>query len=72
VTERVRLRWISPRRTLYLFTPADGRQAHSLSPQTLRGYLRSGRMQPVESVPLFERAVHAVMQDLQGAAVGAQ
>ncbi len=71
VTERVRLRWISPRKTLYLFTPADGRQAHSLSPETLRGYLRSGRMQPVESVPLFERAVHAVMQDLQGAAVGA-
>jgi len=72
VTERVRLRWISPRKTLYLFTPADGRQAHSLSPETLRGYLRSGRMQPVESVPLFDRAVHAVMQDLQGAAVGAQ
>lgn len=72
VTERVRLRWVSPRKTLYLFTPADGRQAHSLSPETLRGYLRSGRMQPVESVPLFDRAVHAVMQDLQGAAVGAQ
>lgn len=71
MTERVRLRWISPRKTLYLFTPADGRQAHSLSPETLRGYLRTGRMQPVESVPLFERAVHAVMQDLQGAAVGA-
>ncbi len=72
VTERVRLRWISPRKTLYLFTPADGQQAHSLSPETLRGYLRTGRIQPVESVPLFERAVHAVMQDLQDAAVGAR
>lgn len=70
VTERVRLRWISPRKTLYLFTPADGKQAHSLSPDSLRGYLRTGRIQPVESVPLFERAVHAVMQDLQGAAAG--
>ncbi len=71
VTERVRLRWISPRKTLYLFTPADGRQANSPSPEALRGYLRAGRIQPIESVPLFERAVYAVVQDLQGATASA-
>jgi Protein of unknown function (DUF1631) len=61
----VRLRWISPRKSLYLFTPADGALAHSLAPETLRAYVRAGRVRPVESQPLFERAVNAVMHDLQ-------
>jgi hypothetical protein len=68
VTERVRLRWISPMQTLYLFTPADGSRAHSLAPKTMRSYLRSGGLRPVESAPLFDRAVHGVMLDLQHAA----
>jgi hypothetical protein len=67
VTERVRLRWISPRKSLYLFTPADGTLAHSLAPETLRAYVRAGRLRPVETQPLFERAVNAVMHDLQAA-----
>lgn len=67
VVERVRLRWISPRKSLYLFTPADGALAHSLAPETLRAYVRAGRLRPVESQPLFERAVNAVMHDLQAA-----
>ncbi len=66
--ERVRLRWVSPRKTLYLFTPADGRRAHSLSPETLRAYLGNGDLQPVEAEPLFARAVHGIVADLQHAA----
>lgn len=65
VTERVRLRWVSPLRKLYLFTPADGARAHSLAPDALRALVRKGELRPVEPAPLFDRAVHGVMLDLQ-------
>ena len=68
VVERVQLRWVSPRKTLYLFMPAERRSGHSLSPESLRAYLRSGDLAPVESEPLFDRAVLDVVQDLQRAA----
>jgi hypothetical protein len=70
-TDRVRLRWVSPRKTLYLFTPADGRRAHSLSPETLRAYLGNGDLLPVEAEPLFARAVNGIVADLQHAAQAA-
>ncbi len=65
VMERVQLRWVSPRRTLYLFMPAENRSGHSLSPQSLRAFLRSGDLAEVEAEPLFERAVHDVVVGLQ-------
>jgi hypothetical protein len=68
VTERVRLRWISPRQTLYLFTPADGRQAHSVAPDALREYLRRRELLPVEAEPLFERVVRGMANELQQSA----
>lgn len=68
VGERVQLRWVSPHKTLYLFTPAHGTSAHSLSPDAITGMLLSGKLRPVESAPLFQRAVDDVMHDLQGAA----
>lgn len=71
VTERVQLRWISPRKTLYLFMPADGRTGHSLSPESLRAFLRAGDLGPVEAEPLFERAVTDVVQGLQQVAPAA-
>lgn len=64
--ERVRLRWISPRRSFYLFADAKSGAAHSLSPDVARSYVRSGRLRPVESRPLFERVVGAIMQELGG------
>ncbi|MDQ3188512.1 MAG: DUF1631 domain-containing protein, partial [Pseudomonadota bacterium] len=64
-TERVRLRWISPRRNFYLFTSADTGKAHSLAPLILRGYVRAGRMKTAESAPLFERVVGDMMRELQ-------
>lgn len=68
--ERVQLRWISLRRTLYLFTPAQGERSHSLAPEAMRAHLRSGDLLPVESAPLFERAVQGMMVRLQNAADG--
>ncbi|MEP6609587.1 MAG: DUF1631 family protein, partial [Burkholderiaceae bacterium] len=64
-TERVRLRWISPRRNFYLFTSADTGKAHSLAPLILRGYVRAGRIRTAEKAPLFERMVDGMMRDLQ-------
>jgi hypothetical protein len=65
-TERVRLRWISPRRNFYLFTSAETGKAHSLAPLILRGYVRAGRIKAAEKAPLFERVVGDLMRDLKG------
>ncbi len=62
--ERVRLRWISPRRNFYLFTSAETGKAHSLAPLVLRGYVRAGRIRTAERAPLFERVVGDLMRDL--------
>ena len=66
--ERVRLRWISPRRNFYLFTSAETGKAHSLAPLVLRGYVRAGRIRAAEQSRLFERAVGEVMRDLSAPA----
>jgi hypothetical protein len=65
-TERVRLRWVSPRGHFYLFTSAEGGRAHSLAPSILRGYVRAGRIRPAEKSPLFQRVVDHLLSDLQG------
>lgn len=64
--ERVRLRWISPRRSFYLFAAAGSGAAHSLSPDVLRSYVRSGRLRPVEPQPLFDRLVTRIFEELGG------
>jgi hypothetical protein len=69
--ERVQLRWFTPRRALYLFTAAQGLRAHTLTPGTLRQFLRDGRMGPVEGVPLFDRALREMMDELQRMSVEA-
>jgi hypothetical protein len=68
-TERVRLRWVSPRGHFYLFTSAEGGRAHSLAPSVLRGYVRAGRIKPAEKSPLFQRVVDHLLRDLQGEGV---
>jgi hypothetical protein len=65
VNERVQLRWFTPRRALYLFSSAQGIRTHSLTPSTLRQFLRDGRIAPVEGVPLFDRALREMMDELQ-------
>jgi hypothetical protein len=64
-TERVVLRWISPKKALYLFTTAAGDRAHSLSPDSLIAYLQSGWLVAVEAASLFDRTVDGVMFDLK-------
>jgi hypothetical protein len=63
--ERVVLRWISPKKALYLFTNGAGDRSHSLSPDNLVAYLQSGWLVAVETAPLFDRAVDGVMHDLK-------
>ena len=63
--ERVVLRWVSPKKALYLFTTGAGDKAHSLSPDTLVAFLQSGWLVTVETTPLFDRAVDGVMFDLK-------
>ena len=65
LTERMQLRWNSPRRTLFLFMSAENKGGHSLSTESIRAYLRSGDLAPVETNPLFDRVVHDVVSDLQ-------
>jgi hypothetical protein len=65
VNERVQLRWFTPRRALYLFSSSQGKRTHSLTPATLRQFLRDGRIAPVEGVPLFDRALREMMDELQ-------
>ena len=64
-SERVQLRWFTPRRALYLFSSSQGKKTHSLTPATLRQFLRDGRIAPVEGVPLFDRALREMMDELQ-------
>jgi hypothetical protein len=64
-TERVQLRWFTPRRALYLFSSSQGKKTHSLTPATLRQFLKDGRIAPVEGVPLFDRALREMMDELQ-------
>jgi hypothetical protein len=69
--ERVQLRWFTPRRALYLFSSSQGQKTHSLTPATLRQFLRDGRIAPVEGVPLFDRALREMMEELQRMSVEA-
>jgi hypothetical protein len=63
--ERMQLRWVSPRRTLFLFTPAGGAATRSFTPASLRACLRAGQLAAAVATPLFERAVRGVMEQLQ-------
>jgi hypothetical protein len=64
---RVRLRWMSPLRTLFLFAGEHDQKAHVLSADILKSYLARKYIEPLESVPLTKRAVDAVVADFEGA-----
>jgi hypothetical protein len=65
--ERVRLRFVSACRQLFLFAPAQGK-GHSIGPNTLRAYWRAGLLRPSEASPLFDRAVQGVQKRMSAAA----
>jgi hypothetical protein len=64
-TIKVKLRWISPLRTLYMFSAAEEKNARVLSPETIKSYLRQGWLKPLEAEPLMKRAVDRVVNELE-------
>jgi hypothetical protein len=66
--DRVQLRWLSPRRAIYLFATAQDAPIYSMKPATLRALVREGRIAPVETEQIFDRALRATMDVLEHAA----
>jgi hypothetical protein len=62
---KVRLAWISPLKSFYLFVPATGLRAHSLHPDALRKSLKIGDLRFIEDELLVDRAVRSVMYNLE-------
>jgi Protein of unknown function (DUF1631) len=65
--QQVKLRWMSPLRTLFLFSGEHNQKAHVLSADTLKSYIARKYIEPMESIPLMKRAVDAVVADFEGA-----
>jgi hypothetical protein len=61
---RVRLNWISPRRSLFLFSQSRGALARSVTADVLVRFVAAGRLKPAEPAPLFERAMGAVLRQM--------
>jgi hypothetical protein len=62
---KARLRWISPLRTLFMFSSGVDNKAHVMSPELIKTYLRRNYIRPLESEPLMRRAVDAVMSEFE-------
>ena len=62
---KVRLRWISPLRTLFMFACEADKSTRVLSPETIRSYLKQGWLKPLETVPLTKRAANRVLGELE-------
>lgn len=65
---RVRLSWISPARTMYLFTNRQGERAMALSQVELAGKLAAGLATPSDDRPLIDRIVEDVVDGVLDAA----
>ncbi len=65
---RAKLAWISPMKGLYLFTNRLGQRAMSISANGLAAKLREGQIQIIDSVPLMDRAMDALLSKLQNTA----
>jgi hypothetical protein len=60
---KARLRWISPLRTMFMFSSGPDNRAHVMSPDLIRSYLRRNLVRSIESAPLTERAASAIVAD---------
>jgi hypothetical protein len=65
---RAKLAWISPMKGIYLFTNRLGQRAMSISAAGLAAKLRDGQIQLLDSVPLMDRAVDALLSKLKNTA----
>ncbi len=64
-SERAKLSWISPISSKYLFVNRRGLKVADKSVYELAADLREGRAETLESVPLFDRAMDAIVQRLK-------
>jgi hypothetical protein len=62
---KARLRWVSPLRTLFLFTTEPDRKTHVMAPDVIKSYLKRNYLKPLESVPLTKRAVDGVVGEFE-------
>jgi hypothetical protein len=62
---KARLRWISPLRTLFMFSSGIENKAHVMSPELIKTYLRRSYIRPLISEPLMRRAVDAVVSEFE-------
>lgn len=62
---KVRLRWISPLRTLFMFSSDVDKGARVLSPQTIKSYLKQGWLKPLEAVPLTKRVANKMIGEFE-------
>jgi hypothetical protein len=62
---KARLRWISPLRTLFLFSSDHEKTAHVMAPDLIKNYLKRGRLKALEATPLTKRAVDGVIGDFE-------
>lgn len=60
-----RLAWIDQNQTLYMFKPEKSTSPAVYSAQALIKALREGSVRLIESAPVFDRAVEAIMLDAQ-------
>lgn len=63
---RARLTWVSAVTGGYLFTNRKGLRVADTTPQGLAVEFRRGTARPLETVPLFDRAVSSLMDRLHG------
>lgn len=62
---KVKLRWISPLKTLYMFSGSDEKSARVLAPDVIKGYLKTGMLRPIEDTPLTRRIVDRVVGEFE-------
>jgi len=64
---KVKLAWISPRKTLFIFSTSARQEAFSLSGEALAQRFRSGSVRLLPSEGLVGRALSQALQSMQGA-----
>ena len=63
---RMRLTWISPARTMYLFANRQGVRALALTREELKRRFASGEARTADQEPLLDRVVDDVLDELRG------
>jgi hypothetical protein len=62
---KARLRWISPLRTLFMFSSGKDNAAHVMAPELIKSYLNRGYLKPLETTPLTKRAVDGLVGEFE-------